>query len=177
MSSILTTPFHANIPHLHISEFPAELDNHASCHVYHPQVAYANKQRKSHDLEFVSKSNDSILVQNGTISTKEELLEEYKRLATVPTALSEYKSMPGTLFFFGNNTNTIVETNQIRHSGEVQMWHAFVMYVQGGVVGIYDSSCVEEAGKVRLRHMVGIPMALKLVEEMRKKKYNVKEEI
>jgi len=175
MTSILTTPFDANITRLQVSEFLAALDKLASCDVYHQQVAYSNRQRKARDLGFVKKLDDSILDQNNTVTTKEDLLEEYKLLATVPTAVLKYKSSTGTLFFLWNNTNTIVEINRIRHSGEVHTWHAYVIYVQGGVVGIYDPSYVEDAGKTRLREMVGIPMALKMVEEMRKKRYTVKE--
>ena len=49
------------------------------------------------------------------------------------------------------------------------------MYVQHGVVGIYDPSYVEDIKTVRLRDIPGIPMALKMLYEIRKARYTVNE--
>jgi len=89
--------------------------------------------------------------------TKEEVLQDWKLMATIPTAVKKYKSSTGTLFFFANNIHTIVEINHIRESGENHTWHAFVMYVQRGVVGIYDPSNLEDVETTRLGDIQGIP--------------------
>ena len=175
MTSILTTPFHPAISLAHISEFLAALDSVADCRIYHQQIDYATQQNKRRNLEYYINTFDDDIFISDTVMTKEEVLHDWKLMATIPTAVQKYKSSTGTLFFFANNINTIVEINHIRQSGEDHIWHAFVMYVQHGVVGIYDPSYVEDIETVRLRDIPGIPMALKMLYEIRKARYTVNE--
>ena len=49
------------------------------------------------------------------------------------------------------------------------------MYVQRGVVEIYDPSYVEDVETVPLRDIPGIPMALQMLNAMREGRYTVNE--